>query len=105
MYVLLIIEVRTLKSRATIVECNEVILKDDPKVAFQILKTLYSVYQKLDSHVYHWHDKLKVITINFCDWACKNQAYLHKIHMFRKLHLSWSLFVVKTFCKFYLLSK
>ena len=44
------------------------------------------------------------ITNIICDWACENRAYLHKIHMFRKSHISWSLFMVKTFCKIYLLS-
>ena len=39
-----------------------------------------------------------------CDWACENRAYLHKLHMFIKWHFSWSLFMINTFCKLYLLS-
>ena len=26
--------------------------------------------------------------IIICDWACENQAYLHKLHMFRKKYIS-----------------
>ena len=36
-----------------------------------------------------------------CDWACKNWAYLHKLHicMLRKWYISRSLFMTNTFCK------
>ena len=39
-----------------------------------------------------------------CDWACENQAYLHKVHMFRKLYFSWTVLMIFMFCKFSLLS-
>ena len=42
--------------------------------------------------------------IAICDWACENLAYLHKIHTFKQWHLILSLFMVKMFCKLYLLS-
>ena len=41
---------------------------------------------------------------NKCDWACKNRAYLHKLHMFRKWYFSWSVLMIFMFCKFSLLS-
>ena len=46
---------------------------------------------------------LMILLFSICDWACKNRAYLHKLHMFRKWYFSWSLFMM-FMCKFYLLS-
>ena len=37
-------------------------------------------------------------TYIICDWACKNQAYLHKLHMFRKGYISSSLCMINDFC-------
>ena len=65
------------------VKCNEVILKDDPKVTFQILKNLYSVYKKLANYVYHWHDKLKVNN-NYYDSCIRviNVCWINLIWLF-----------------------
>ena len=42
--------------------------------------------------------------IHVCDWACKNQVYLHNFHMFRNWQFSWSSFLVNMICKLCLLS-
>ena len=36
--------------------------------------------------------------------ACKNRAYLHKLHKLRKWYFSWSLFMINTLGKPYVLS-
>ena len=46
----------------------------------------------------------KSVEMYICDWACENRAYLHILHMFKKWYFSWSLFMINTFCKLYLLS-
>ena len=49
-------------------------------------------------------DTDQVINYKICDWACKNQAYLHKLHMFRKWYFPQSQFMINMFCKIHLLS-
>ena len=46
------------------------------------------------------------LCIKICDWACKTQTHLHKLHvqMFRQWYFSWSLFIINTLCNLYLLS-
>ena len=39
-----------------------------------------------------------------CDWACKNQAYPQKLHMFRKWYFSWSMLKIIMFCKLSLIA-
>ena len=41
---------------------------------------------------------------HICDWACKNRAYLHKLHVFIKWYFSWFVLKVLRFCNFSLLS-
>ena len=38
------------------------------------------------------------------DWACKNWAYPHKLHMFRKWYFTWSVLMILMFCKVSILS-
>ena len=38
-----------------------------------------------------------------CDWACKNRAYLHKLHMFRERSISWCICMINNFCKLYII--
>ena len=73
--------------------------------------SLYTVYNNIHIMVNNLSLPLKLFNIQCAtyfvnqigDWACKNWAYPHKIHMFRNLHLSRSLFMITTFCKVQLL--
>ena len=48
---------------------------------------LFPTPMNLQLHSYSNREMIKCI----CDWACNNRAYLHKLHIFRKWHFSWSL--------------
>ena len=61
------------------------------------------IYMYIYIYIYIYIYVYIYICMYICDWACENQAYLHKLHMFRKRYISWCLCMINNFCKLYII--
>ena len=67
-----------------------------------VLKTFMKAYVSYKKRCSEFAE-FPCMSCNKCDWACENRAYLHKLHMFRKRYISWSLSMISNFCSLYII--